>query len=344
MLKISHIYRSNVDYANKKNNSKRTENVSFCGEQSVSDRAKQFAGATALASIMLVGIGCSGNNDDRYGDAVTSRSDLFNPRYIYHDTVKIENGCGFETNSKRYVMSDGVLWGYNKSTHQWYKASGFSTLNYLFRTFARIADENDEIDGKLVLSKKDIEKVMDDPERLWGNEPGSSRMYRYAKTEDDKLIIDEDQGGRYIYNSEADKEPSFLYGMKYLDMSPVDIANDISEQISGYSDNDITIAMINAISDKKIVDVAKKYKEKNGEGLIEALSREFSMGGRHIMDLIVRLKINSQDLSYDQVQELKNLSEKFYKDYIYDGFEDGRTVWNYKNVRRMDNIICQTED
>lgn len=338
-MKVYGISNININNTIQKYNNKKSENVSFCGEQTFSDRAKQLAGATALATIMMVGVGCSGNNDNRYHDVQVSCPELGFPNHIWKDTVKIEDGCGFSTNNYKYVMSNGVLWGYNKDSHQWYETDGFRTLNYLFGTFRDIAAKNDEIEGEVVLSNEDIEDVIDNPSKFTYRDGG---YYRDAETNGNTLIVTEDQGDAIEYTYDADKMPNFIYGMKYLHMSPEEIAEDISEQISGYSDNDETITMIDAISDKKFLDVAKAYRKNNKEGLIEALCREFSMGSRPILDIIYRLG-SEADLEPEQRDKLNKLIKKFYDEYVYDSFYDGRSVTSYKIPRKMDNIICGIE-
>ncbi|MBR1460184.1 hypothetical protein IJ596_00925, partial [bacterium] len=101
--------------------------------------------------------------------------------------------------------------------------------------------------------------------------------------------------------------------------------------ISGYSDNDETIAMLNAIPNSKLKDVARAYRKNNSHGLLEDFGREFMVDRKEVCDLAKRMKEPSSD-------------KRYYELYVKVYNPDRRDIWDYAELKEMDDIICAEDN
>ena len=339
MLTITPVNYRNYSVTNRNNQkiqNNADNNLNFKGGIDITKNKKirNYALAGALALLSAVGFTkCSGNDSDKYHEVELRYPERWSWRTC-SDHIKIEDGCSFENNGKKYVMSNGKLMAYNKETHKWSEADYIETREYQVEVINAVASAKNEEEGIVVLSKKDIKKRQKNPQDIEYRDNGYGSGSRILSSDGNTLKIKERSG--YIggdadlyFRYDADKETDYVLGMKYLNLSPEFLAGKISAQISGYSNNDKTLAMLNAIPSDKLKDVAIKYREYNSRGLLEDLGREFCIDRRDVADLASRLDPNQSRYSdlYNKVFNKKWMQHD---------------IWDYAELREMDNIICDS--
>ena len=70
--------------------------------------------------------------------------------------VKLEDQVSFENNSKKYIMTGGKLYSYDKRKHEWQEDKHIEMKQYQFDVFEKVAELHNELGDTLVLSAKDI--------------------------------------------------------------------------------------------------------------------------------------------------------------------------------------------
>ena len=337
MLTVSSINYSVPIYKN--NTTKQQQKpINFQGKQSISKTAK-YTGASALGIIMgLMTFTTCNNNDNLHDVELRWPSAHFHPNQnSYNDTIKIEDGCGFENTSKKYVMDNGKLMAYDKKKHVWEEAEYIQTKQTQLTVLERIANLNDESKGKLALSNKDIKDAKDDTKNIERSDMYGS-YEGVTKNENNELTMHIEPGmvgwaGDLTFRHNATDEIDYKYGVKFTSASPVEIANDVADQISGWSKNDNTVKILDAIPSDKLVDVARAYRKNNDCGIIEDLGREYEIKTEDVISFARRFRdyIEDKEAFDDAIAEIRNNTSILDKDDI--GF-------NYSALKKFDNLIC----